>query len=208
MRRSASFWAISSTPNGELRVNRQFEPRHGKIGDVAEVAVEDRRNVLALRRLVDVGFRFIRLASQSPDQREGGEIDSHRLQAGVADRGEQRPQHVAPGGDRYDLHATGSVLTAVPGDDPVVKHRLVERHRQVLLGLEADGGLQLLGSSISGRRKVLTATRWLATPSRTDLESLCSANIDRRAALSASGSTTSPSLIRPPSSGAIATCET
>ena len=56
-------------------------------------------------------------------------------------------------------------------------------------------------SSIFGNFIERTATRWLATPTRTLRESLCSANSVLIAAPSASGSATSPSRKAPGSSG-------
>ena len=55
--------------------------------------------------------------------------------------------------------------------------------------------------SSGGRSTVRITMRWLATPMRTRLPSLCSANMSRRTDESVSTSTTSPSRTMPGASG-------
>ena len=81
---------------------------------------------------------------QGPDHREGGEVDSLRAQPGPTRGLEDAEDHVAPRGDEHDPGArpVGRL------DDPermVLEHRLVERHRDVVLGLEANRRGELLG---------------------------------------------------------------
>src|SRR6266540_11257 len=65
-----------------------------------------------------------------------------------------------------------------------------------------------LWSSICGNRRVRTATRWLATPARTFLESLPLEKSSLSERPSASGSETSPSRKTPDSSGSVANLPT
>ena len=90
-------------------------------------------------------------AVQRADHRERREVDPVRPKAGPARRLEQLVDHVAARGDDDDPRprALGRL------DDPqrvVLEHRLLERHRDVLLGLEADRRGDLL--RVGQRRKV------------------------------------------------------
>ena len=89
-------------------------------------------------------------------------------------------------------------------DDPVVEDRLVERHRDLLLGLEAHGGLELLGVVDRRQPQGPHDDPLVGDPSRTRCESLCSEKSERSASATASGSATSPSWKASGGSGAIA----
>ena len=54
----------------------------------------------------------------------------------------------------------------------MVEHRLLQRHRKLLLRLKADGGVELLGVLDRGSSSTRRATRWLASPRRTLLGKL------------------------------------
>jgi hypothetical protein len=85
---------------------------------------------------------------QRPHQRERDEVDAHRLQAGDLQRGEQRPEHVAVGGD--DEHAQALLDEAVVGRDRhrldhlVIDDRLGDRDRDQLLDLERQARPELV----------------------------------------------------------------
>ena len=80
---------------------------------------------------------------QGPDHREGGEVHQLGLQAGLARNRQQVLDGVAAGAHDDDAHrAALAVVDAL--QHAVVQHRLLERHRQLLLGLEADRCLELL----------------------------------------------------------------
>ena len=118
--------------------------RHGKVGDVAEAAVEDGSG-LALPRLGGT-VRLRAGAGEGADHAEGGEVDADRVEAGAAQRLDEGGDHLAPGGDDDDVDLGGAALLGGDAaDDLVLEHRLVERHRHLLLGLEADRRLHLLG---------------------------------------------------------------
>ena len=83
-------------------------------------------------------------AVQRADHGEGGQVDALGLQAGAVQGGEDALDHLAASGDeQHALAAAGLV-----GDDVerlVVEHRVLQRHRKLVLRVEADGGLDLLG---------------------------------------------------------------
>ncbi len=117
-------------------------PRHGEVGDVADVAVEDRLG----RALAGLDVAACQAGvGEGADHREGGEVDADRLQAGAADRLDEGGDHVAAGGDHdhVDLGLC-PLLGGNAADHLVLEHGLVERHRDLLLGLEADRGVHLL----------------------------------------------------------------
>ena len=80
---------------------------------------------------------------QRADHREGREVDQLGLQPGLARHREQVLHGVAAGADDDDAHlAALAVVDAL--QHAVVEHRLLERHRKLLLRLEAHRGLELL----------------------------------------------------------------
>ena len=82
---------------------------------------------------------------EGADHRESREVDADRFEAGAADRLEERGDHVAAGGDDDDVDLRRRPLLGGNATDHLVlKHGLVERHRDLLLGLEADRCLHLL----------------------------------------------------------------
>ena len=88
----------------------------------------------------------VRASAECADHREGGEVDAARLEAGAGDGGQDRLDHLAPGGDDDDAQArAGSGL-----DEPdrlVVEDRGLQRHRQ-LVGCDVAHGcvdLDLVG---------------------------------------------------------------
>ena len=97
-----------------------------------------------------------------------------------------------------------ALLGGDAADHLVVEHRLVERHRDLLLGLEADRGLELL--RVLDRRQPQGADddALVGDPEAHPLGELVRAKSDLSAAASASGSATSPSWKAPGASGAIA----
>ena len=81
---------------------------------------------------------------QRADGREGGEVDALGLQARGAQRGEDPLDHLAARRDeQHALPAPGGVVE--DGERLVVEHRVLERHRKLVLRLEAHGGGELLG---------------------------------------------------------------
>ena len=119
-------------------------PRHGEVGDVAEAAVEDGGGGVA-RGLSGV-VRLHASAGEGADHPEGGEVHPDRIEAGAADRLDEGGDHLAARGDDDDVDlGRGALLGRDAADDLVLEHRLVERHRHLLLGLEANRGLHLLG---------------------------------------------------------------
>ncbi len=85
------------------------------------------------------------------DHRERGQVDRGWPQAGARGCLEQTIDHVATSGDEDD--ARPRAVRGLDGpEDLVLEHRLLERHRDVLLSLELDGGGNLLG--IGERREV------------------------------------------------------
>jgi hypothetical protein len=83
--------------------------------------------------------------AQRADHPECREVDADRLEAGLAERLQRGGDHVAAGGDddHVDLGG-GTVHCSNPTDDPVIDNSLVEWHRDLLLGREADSRRQLL----------------------------------------------------------------
>ena len=83
-------------------------------------------------------------AVQGPHHREGGEIDALGPESGLADGLEQAIDHVPAGGHEHDprARAVGGVHET---ERMVLQDRLLERHRDVVLGLEAHGRGELLG---------------------------------------------------------------
>ena len=80
---------------------------------------------------------------QGADHREGGEVDQLGLEPGLAGDREQVLDGVAAGAHDDDAHpAAFAVVDTL--EHVVVEHRLLERHRKLLLRLEADRGLELL----------------------------------------------------------------
>ena len=80
---------------------------------------------------------------QRPHDRECGKIDDLRIEAGLA-RGRQKVvDRLAARCDHQHSHARAlSVVEAL--EHAVIEHGLLERHRQLLLRLEANGGVELL----------------------------------------------------------------
>jgi hypothetical protein len=87
---------------------------------------------------------WMALSGERPDHAERGKIDAGRLQARLAHRLHQAGEHVAAGGDRDHVDALAAVLRGRPAHDLPVHDRLLKRHRDVVLRLEADRRLQLL----------------------------------------------------------------
>ncbi len=115
----------------------------GEVGDVADAAVEDGAGgPLAAARGSAAAASSL---GEGADHREGGEVDPDRLEPGAADRLEEGGDHVAAGGDddHVDLRRL-ALLGRHAADHLVLEHRLVERHRHLLLGLEADRRLHFL----------------------------------------------------------------
>ena len=81
---------------------------------------------------------------QRADHGEGGEVDALGPQAGGAHRGEHAVDHVAAGGDEQDALARAA-LAVDDVERLEVEDRLVERHRELVLRLEAHGRVELLG---------------------------------------------------------------
>ena len=71
--------------------DRALGDRH--VGEPVDVQVQDAAVVLGV------------VAVERADQRERGQVDALRAQAGLADGGEQAGDHVALGGDEHDLLA-------------------------------------------------------------------------------------------------------
>ena len=123
----------------------------GEVGDVAEVAVEDRlsragrstggsaRPFLARSgacRRTPASARIIPKAERSTPTGS---------QPGAAHRLEEGADHVPAGGDDDDVELRRrALLGRHAADDLVLEHRLVERHRHLLLGLKANRCLHLL----------------------------------------------------------------
>ena len=133
---------------------------------------------------------------QRPDHREGGQVDQLGSQAGASRGGQQVLHAVAARCDHQDAHAA-TLLVVDPLQQPVVQHRLLDRHRKLLLRLEADRRVELLLVSMAGSSMTRTAIFWLATPRRTFLGRSLSRKNARSRSASASTSTTSPSWKRP-----------
>ncbi len=174
--------------------------RHGEVGDVADVAVEDRLAGPLPRLQASAGHAGI---GEGADHREGGEVDADRLQAGPAQTARRR-RRPSRGGRRRRPRRP-----AAPRPPRRARHR--PPGARAPPGRAASGSApgpgsgprrpSPAGSSIAGRRRVRTTTLWLPTPSRTRLESLCSPKSCFRPATRPSGSSTSPSWKTPGSSG-------
>src|SRR5260221_14609758 len=67
--------------------------RDGEVGDVAEAAVEDGRGRGSPR--LDGAAWIFADAGESTDHAEGGEVDADRIEAGAADRLDERGHHLA-----------------------------------------------------------------------------------------------------------------
>ena len=82
-------------------------------------------------------------AVERADHGEGGEVDALGTQAGAADGADDVGDHVAPGRDEQQalLARLGALddLERLEVDD-----RLVDRHRKLVVRVEAHGGLELL----------------------------------------------------------------
>ena len=81
---------------------------------------------------------------QRADHRERGQIDAVRTKAGAAHGLEQTVDHVASRRHQHDAgaRALGGLDDA---ERVVLEDRLVEWHRDVVLSLEADRGVDVLG---------------------------------------------------------------
>ncbi len=117
--------------------DRPLGDRH--VGEPVDVQVQDAAVVLGIGTV------------ERADQRESGEVDSLRTQTGVAHGREQALDHVALGGDEHDLLA-GSLGRVDDAERVEVEDGVAERHRHLLLGLEAHGGGELL--AIGDRRQL------------------------------------------------------
>ena len=84
------------------------------------------------------------LARERADHAEGGVVDADRPDARDRERLEKLADHVPASRDRDDVDLALAVLVRGVADDLPVEDGLVERHRNVVLGLEADGGLELV----------------------------------------------------------------
>ena len=128
----------------ETRVKRQAPTaRDREVHRVAEVAVEDGLGGLAPGALGGEGAATG--LGEGPDHAEGREVNPDRLEAGAADGLDQGGDHVAPGGDDDDVDLRRRIgLRGRAAHDLVLENRLVDRHRNLLLRLEADRGLHLL----------------------------------------------------------------
>ncbi len=107
-----------------------------EVRDAADAHVE-RRAALALM--------------QGADHREGGEVDADRAQTRLACGGVQPADDVATGGDEDDTGAR-SLLGVDDAEHVVLEHRLLQRHRDVVLRVKAHGRRDLLG--VRERRQV------------------------------------------------------
>ena len=70
-------------------------------------------------------------------------VDADQSHAGAAHRLGDPGEHLAARGDRDDVDV-GGALTVDGGDHLPVEDRAVQRHRDVVLGREADGRLELV----------------------------------------------------------------
>ena len=131
--RSASSTASASTPPPDTRAKIQVgAARHGEVRQSADREVED---VLVARAPAPV---------QRADHGEGREVDALGLQACGAQGGEHALDHLAAGRHEQDaLAPPGPVADDV--ELLVVQDRVIERHRKLVLRLEAHRRLELLG---------------------------------------------------------------
>ncbi len=103
-----------------------------------------------VRRLGIPGARAVERA----DQRERGEIDALGAQPGVLHRAQQALHHLALGGDND--HALARPVRSVEhAERVVVKHRGGQRHRHLILGLEAHCRVEIL--AVCHRRQLQRA---------------------------------------------------
>ena len=84
-------------------------PRHGEVGDVAEVAVQGRGR----RHVADLGGQ-IAGAIERPDHSERRQVDSRGLQAGAAHGLKQGEHHVAARGHCEDVHHPVALWSVAP----------------------------------------------------------------------------------------------
>ena len=114
-------------------------PRHGEVGDVAEVAVQGRDR----RHVAHLGGQ-IAGATERPDHSERRQVDSRGLQAGAAHGLKQREHHVAARGDCEDVHHPVALWSVAHPDHAVIEDGLIQRHRDGVLGAKADRRIELL----------------------------------------------------------------
>jgi len=119
----------------------------GEVDEIAEVAVEDtgrdRGAIGAGGVALRGGAGPLGGAGEGADQRECREVDPDRAQAPAPCRIEEAGDHVTAGGDHRDVHLAAALPVFEAAQDLVVEHRMVDRHRQLVLGLEADRGLEI-----------------------------------------------------------------
>ncbi len=142
----ASAPQVASRPACETRVKRQDRPR--ATARLVTSPTLQYRTAEAGRSTppsAPSGSDRRGLAGQRADHREGGEVDAERLEPGAAQRLEKAGDHVSPRGDddHVDLRRL-PLLGRHAADHLVLEHRLVERHRHLLLRLEAHRRLHLL----------------------------------------------------------------
>src|SRR5215203_988161 len=121
---------------------------HGQVHNIADVAEKNRLSRLDRRlnsSLAAIGHWAGFDAREGPNHPKRGKVDSDGLEPGTLDRPEERINHFPSGGNDDDVDHRRSVLLArgTP-HDLVLEDRLVERHRDLLLRLEADRGVELL----------------------------------------------------------------
>ncbi len=139
-----------------------------EVGDVAEVAVEPRRALRRYRRSrlgclrlrkagggQIRGFRqpgsatflsfdgLVGLAGEGANHPECREVDPDRTQPRGVECLHQPAEHVAAGGHRHHVDVSLSALPVRVPDHLPVQHSVLEGHRDVILGLEPDRGLEL-----------------------------------------------------------------
>ena len=90
-------------------------------------------------------------AMQRPDHGEGREVDALSPQPGAPGDIEQQLDHVAPRSDE-DNAGPRSAGRLDGADDVVLQHGVLERHRNVILSLEANGRSDLL--AVGHRRQI------------------------------------------------------
>ena len=110
-------------------------------GEVRQAADGEVQHVLGGLGLL-AGERGKLRRGERADHGEGGEVDALGAQPGAADGEREALDHVAAGRDDDD--ALARALGRVDDADRVeVEDGGVDRHRQVLLGVEAHGGREL-----------------------------------------------------------------
>jgi hypothetical protein len=83
--------------------------------------------------------------AEGADHAEGREVDADRFESGLAQGAQRSGDHVAAGGDDDHVDLRRAVLDAGrAADHPVIEGGVLERHRQLLLGGEADRRVELL----------------------------------------------------------------